>query len=167
MLTNQAYASIGGVFAHYDQTTGNASNWKRVYYATTDGSWHYQDADLSGRVWNEAKLRVGGGVTPVSKKDYKLENQYNSLTYTKTSTFTNYNYNSNLDYLTIKTVTVTNNTDSIYTITEIGLLGYLYANYTGKETLLAREIIEPIILNPGDTYTFTMKIKQKERIICY
>ena len=158
MLTQNAKISLGAAYARYlyDETyIYEIDN----YYKNTNGEQVTQPWDLSGRIWNKSVLKVGTGTTPATDLDYQLENICTDLYYSNTTTYTNYKYSDNLDYLTMKTVVVTNNTSNSYVITELGLLGYCYSGHLASWILLARENIEPVTLNPGDIATFAIYIK--------
>lgn len=95
----------------------------------------------------------GEGSTPVKSSDISIESPI-------TDGFTVISQTSNIPYIyssTIMTVTrIIQNTGSApITISEVGLYG---ANTSTVPIMLAREVIEPVTLQPGEKHSFTMDI---------
>lgn len=95
----------------------------------------------------------GGGSTPVKSSDVSIESPI-------TDGFTVISQTSNIPYLyssTIMTVAriIQNTSSAPITISEVGLYG---ANTSTETIMLAREVIEPVTLQPGEKHSFTMDI---------
>lgn len=97
---------------------------------------------------------LGTGTTPATAADIKLENvteDYEIITQTKDIPQT---FSSSI--MTITRV-IRNTGNAPLTISEVGL----YASYANAFTggmMLAREVIEPVTLEPGEKHSFTMDI---------
>ena len=106
-------------------------------------------------------LIVGNGTTPATINDIKIESQIKTLTPISSSViYSNKDIDPSIFYGVNKTYK--NNTSESITITEICL--YTQMPYVGDgrtlwaKVLLAREVIDPIIMAPGETYTFSINI---------
>lgn len=106
-------------------------------------------------------LIVGNGTTPATINDIKIESQIKTLTPISSSViYSNKDIDPSIFYGVNKTYK--NNTSESITITEICL--YTQMPYVGDgrtlwaKVLLAREVIDPIIIAPGETYTFSINI---------
>lgn len=99
-------------------------------------------------------LVLGTGTTPATAADIKVENvteDYEIVTQTKDIPL---KFSSSI--ITITRV-IRNTGNAPLTISEVGL----YANYANAfigAMMLAREVIEPITLQPGEKHSFTMDI---------
>lgn len=99
-------------------------------------------------------LVLGTGTTPATAADIKLENvteDYEIITQTKDVPL---KFSSSI--MTI-TRTVRNTGNASLTISEVGLYAS-YANAFTGAIMLAREVIEPVVLQPGEKHPFTMDI---------
>lgn len=99
-------------------------------------------------------LVLGTGTTPATAADIKLENvteDYEVVTQTKDVPLT---FSS-----TIMTITriIRNTGNAPLTISEVGLYAS-YANAFTGAMMLAREVIEPVTLQPGEKHSFTMDL---------
>lgn len=97
---------------------------------------------------------LGTGTTPATAADIKLENvteDYEIITQTKDVPLT---FSS-----TIMTITrvIRNTGNAPLTISEVGLYASLVNAFTGA-MMLAREVIEPVTLQPGEKHSFTMDL---------
>lgn len=97
---------------------------------------------------------LGTGTTPATAADIKLENvteDYEVVTQTKDIPLT---FSS-----TIMTITrvIRNTGNAPLTISEVGLYAS-YANAFTGAMMLAREVIEPVTLQPGEKHSFTMDL---------
>lgn len=97
------------------------------------------------------RLLFGSGDSSASIDDYKLESlitDYSVLAHSKTSIGT---------YDTLCTIfSRTIEANANITIKEYGVVG---VDNSGNTLLLAREVLpEPVVLQPGEKYTFTMTI---------
>ncbi|CDB79760.1 unknown [Coprococcus sp. CAG:131] len=97
---------------------------------------------------------LGTGTTPATAADISLENvteDYEIITQTKDVPL---KFSSSI--MTITRV-IRNTGNAPLTISEVGL----YASYSGGfmgAMMLAREVIEPVTLQPGEKHSFTMDI---------
>lgn len=103
-------------------------------------------------------LAFGSGTTPPQITDYKLENHIDSgLTYSGGT----YEIISPLQQIVI-TQTCTNTSDNNITINEIVWFSYYLNGSSLNCAIYARTVLpSPVILNPGDTKTFTYTIDLK------
>ena len=129
-----------------------STNMKRFQKAYVKDEYH-QDG---------ITLVVGNGTTLETIDDYKIESKINSLTPLSSSIAysTIDNFDLSLFYAVNKTYK--NNTTEKITVTEICLYtqGAYWNGNRGVlgDVLLAREVIDPIIIAPGETYTFSINI---------
>lgn len=100
-------------------------------------------------------LQVGSGTTGATVNDYNLESEISSLTIMSSSNSGNrnpINYDDNFIYNVSRSFK--NNTENPITVTEVGV----FATYSNRNYLVAREVITPIIIDPQKTYTFNLAI---------
>ena len=99
---------------------------------------------------------VGSGDAEVSVDDYNLEEKINTLTEVSQSQTYGDTYDDN--YMAVYAGTYKNNTDAEITVKEVGV--FYYNNYTTQPNpfMVARQVINPVTLQPGDTYTFTVTV---------
>lgn len=95
----------------------------------------------------------GEGSTPVKSSDISIESPI-------TEGFDVILQTSNIPYIyssTVMTVTriIQNTSSTPITISEVGLYG---ANNQTTAIMLAREVIEPVTLQPGEKHSFTMDL---------
>ena len=107
-------------------------------------------------------LTLGTDNTPPTKSDLKLGNSIEDFVWLSSSRVAGRANNSN-DLLMFNSV-VNYRGSSPITIKEMGLNcvisnGIVAGNNNGQKFLLAREVIEPLVINPNDTYSFVMRIK--------
>ena len=99
-------------------------------------------------------LVLGTGTTPATAADIKLENvteDYEVVTQTKDVPL---KFSSSI--ITITRV-IRNTGNAPLTISEVGLYAS-YANAFTGAMMLAREVIEPVTLQPGEKHSFTMDL---------
>lgn len=99
-------------------------------------------------------LVLGTGTTLATAADIKLENvteDYEIVTQTKDIPL---KFSSSI--ITITRV-IRNTGNAPLTISEVGLYAS-YANVFTGAMMLAREVIEPVILQPGEKHSFTMDL---------
>ncbi len=109
---------------------------------------------------------VGYGDTEVQTTDYCLENKISNLTYIDRACANSSSLND--DYIFSVSTTYKNNTGNPITITELGLIcsdsNSHLEDYLIEETnpdycaMIVREVIDPVIISPNETKTFTMVI---------
>ena len=133
-----------------NNTDAKASyNWLKSMMSS---SLLLKDAPSSGATG--IYLVLGTGTTPATAADIKLENvteDYEVVTQTKDLPLT---FSSSI--MTITRV-IRNTGNAPLTVSEVGL----YANYGNSFTgamMLAREVIEPVTLQPGEKHSFTMDL---------
>ena len=131
---------------------GNTVSPNRSWLATI---LQYSLAIISGggKTQRGHWMVFGGGSTPVESSDISVESPI-------IDGFTVISQTSNIPYIyssTIMTVTrIIQNTGSApITISEVGLYG---ANTSTETIMLAREVIEPVTLQPGEKHSFTMDL---------
>jgi len=107
------------------------------------------------------ELLVGVNGTPPTKDDYTIETT--GLTKISSTTIPNsssneqtYEENTHASYTS---TTFTNNTLEPITIREVGLVCNVGSNSPYHRCLFAREVIEPVTIQPNETYTFTMRFE--------
>lgn len=97
---------------------------------------------------------LGTGTTPATAADIKLENvteDYEIVTQTKDVPL---KFSSSI--MTITRV-IRNTGNAPLTISEVGLYASYANTFTGA-MMLAREVIEPVTLQPGEKHSFTMDL---------
>lgn len=107
-------------------------------------------------------LVVGNGTTVETIDDYKIESKINNLTPLSSSIAYSTKDNFDLSLLYAVNKTYKNNTTENITVSEICLYtqGAYWNGNRGVlgDVLLARKVINPIIIAPGETYTFSINI---------
>ena len=99
-------------------------------------------------------LVLGTGTTPATVADIKLENvteDYEIVTQTKAIPL---KFSSSMINITR---VIQNTGNAPLTISEVGLYAS-YANAFTGAMMLAREVIEPVTLQPGEKHSFTMDL---------
>jgi hypothetical protein len=99
-------------------------------------------------------LVLGTGTTPATVADIKLENvteDYEIVTQTKAIPL---KFSSSMINITR---VIQNTGNAPLTISEVGLYASYASAFTGA-MMLAREVIEPITLQPGEKHSFTMDL---------
>ena len=142
---------IGG--AYPGLTTSLGAAWTNT---AVSGSYSYNN------------LRVGTGTTEPTADDYCLETENTSLTLVSASATGNYTNDNISEGNSAKTIVATcvNNTTEAVTISEVGYFiehadSYNLdgTNQTSRNFLMAREVIDPVEIGVGETYTFTFVIQ--------
>lgn len=103
---------------------------------------------------NSISLELGDGSTEPVESDLDLENPITDLT--ELNSYNSYveaagSYDKN--YIWFMTKTVRNDTSDPIIVSEIGIV----STYEGR-ILIARDVISPVTIKPGEAYTFTMYI---------
>lgn len=121
---------------------------------------YFGSGTSNGFNYSRRKLSVGDNDTLPSKEDYTIH----TTNLTQISTVTvptgsgdsqTYEANTHGSYTS---TTFTNNTAESIVIKEVGLICAIGSSTT-QECLFAREVIEPVTIQPNETYTFTMKFE--------
>ena len=101
-------------------------------------------------------IRLGTGDAEESDADYNLDTPNNELTEVSQSQVYGDQWTDN--YIANYTGVFKNNTDHDVNIKEVGV--FYYNNYTTQPNpfMVARQVINPVTLQPGDTYTFTVTV---------
>lgn len=104
------------------------------------------------------KLYAGSNNTPVADTDYEFNNgnpdnlSLTVMTASGTNDGTIPSYTQN--YIAIFSCTFRNNTENNIIVSEVGIMGI----WNGAFILIARDVIDPVTIAPGEAYTFTMYI---------
>lgn len=105
-------------------------------------------------------LGIGLDDTPETDDDYRLGNQTTDLTLLSDGTdfpgIRTVRYDEPLHIITA-TRTYRNDTSDPITIKEVGLFSKP-KNVASEYIMLARQVITPVTINPGESYTFQMSI---------
>lgn len=142
---------IGGAYPGDTNTLGGA--WIST---TVSGSYAYNG------------LRVGTGTAEPTADDYCLESENSALTLVSASATGNYTNDNLSEGNSAKTIVATyiNNTEEAVTISEVGYFIEHATSYnldgtntTVRNFLMAREVIDPVEIGAGETYTFTFVIE--------
>lgn len=142
---------LGGAYPGNTKNLGAA--WTRT---ETSGSYAYNN------------LRVGTGTTEPTADDYCLEAEISALTLVSSSTSGGYANDNLSEGNSAKTIVATyiNSTTEAITISEVGyFIEYANSynldgsNETRRNFLMAREVIDPVEIGVGETYTFTFVIE--------
>lgn len=131
----------------------NNSNSRVVgNYKIADGT----EITLGGSsIFGNIALYVGSGTTEATIDDYNLESEDSDLSViSKSGTDDSSNADYNQNYIASYSGTFKNNTENDITISEIGIM----ATTSWGKILFAREVIEPVVIAPQKTYTFSMTI---------
>lgn len=173
MQTQNIYlnnSEILGILKKIDGST------KKVNENVQNSAWH---ADYLNQVfaitplgdysletfYNGNYVFLGGGTTEPAEDDYTLESPY---TYSDSELHVvNIAQAYKPDYKTnrVYTITVRNNSADDITVSEMGwfcamsFYGALLPDGQYDRVMLAREIIEPVTIHPGEVRAFTMSIE--------
>lgn len=160
MLTNN---SAGLISVNLQSTSGNYDVCKTTEGKSASASYSWLKQLFSAllplkNVPSSATTGVymvlGTGTTPATVADIKLENvteDYEIVTQTKDIPL---KFSSSMINITR---VIRNTGNAPLTISEVGLYAS-YANAFTGAIMLAREVIEPITLQPGEKHSFTMDI---------
>lgn len=160
MLTNNSAGLISvnlqGGAGNYDvcKTTEGKSasasySWLKQLFSTLLPSKNVPSSSATG-----VYLVLGTGTTPATVADIKLENvteDYEIVTQTKAIPL---KFSSSMINITR---VIRNTGNAPLTISEVGLYAS-YANAFTGAMMLAREVIEPVTLQPGEKHSFTMDL---------
>lgn len=158
------FKDINGEIKTVDNNVGN-SVWIDAYLNQIYANAPLGDYSID-TFYNGSYIFLGSGTTEPAKDDYTLEAPY---AYSEgglhvVSIIESYkeNYNTNRVF----TITVKNNSNEDITVSEIGwFLAWCTDGTTGAtpsayfKNLMAREVIEPVTIHPGEVRAFTMSIE--------
>lgn len=176
MITKNLRALLGGF-------TNNSNYSKSVKLKSEDGTvclggayiglttslgaaWVKDLASSTSYSYND--LRVGTGTTEPTADDYCLESENTTLTLVSASASGSYTNDSLSEGNSAKTIVTTyaNNTSETVTISEVGYFIENAESYnldkssaTKRNFLMAHEVIDPVEIGVGETYTFTFVIQ--------
>lgn len=169
MFTKNFKAIISSQFAN---CRGNYVSYrlKKMDGSVSTAQWEYTQLtySLDDEITDKSLFfHVGNGKTEATSNDYCMEDEINDLSLIEAGNYNDIALWKLSDTLVtpllptevmgdILTVTYRNETDSAVTINEIGYS--IKSSDNNGRFLLFREVIEPIILNPQDVYTFTIKL---------
>lgn len=160
MLTNN---SAGLISVNLQSTSGNydvckttegksasaSYSWLKQLFSTLLPLKNVPSSSATG-----VYLVLGTGTTPATVADIKLENvteDYEIVTQTKAIPL---KFSSSMINITR---VIQNTGNAPLTISEVGLYAS-YANAFTGAMMLAREVIEPVTLQPGEKHSFTMDL---------
>lgn len=160
MLTNN---SAGLISVNLQSTSGNydvckttegksasaSYSWLKQLFSTLLPLKNVPSSSATG-----VYLVLGTGTTPATVTDIKLENvteDYEIVTQTKAIPL---KFSSSMINITR---VIQNTGNAPLTISEVGLYAS-YANAFTGAMMLAREVIEPVTLQPGEKHSFTMDL---------
>lgn len=160
MLTNNSAGLISvnlqGTSGNYDvcKTTEGKSasasySWLKQLFSTLLPLKNVPSSSATG-----VYIVLGTGTTPATVADIKLENvteDYEIVTQTKAIPL---KFSSSMINITR---VIQNTGNAPLTISEVGLYAS-YANAFTGAMMLAREVIEPVTLQPGEKHSFTMDL---------
>ena len=147
-MTDNCYVNAGGyLYQMPDTSIAYDENNTQVPYGQYQG--------------NLRAIVLGSGSTPATIEDYKMEN------YITPAQLTRSNESISLPDGTFKvviTLTVTNNNAEPITVSEVGT--YMQGYTTGYPAiLLTRTVLDnPVVLNQGDSKTFTVEVDYQKFI---
>lgn len=160
MLTNN---SAGLISVNLQSTSGNYDVCKTTEGKSASASYSWLKQLFSALLplknvpsssATGAYLVLGTGTTPATVADIKLENvteDYEIVTQTKAIPL---KFSSSMINITR---VIQNTGNAPLTISEVGLYAS-YANAFTGAIMLAREVIEPVTLQPGEKHSFTMDL---------
>lgn len=160
MLTNN---SAGLISVNLQSTAGNydvckttegksasaSYSWLKQLFSTLLPLKNVPSSSATG-----VYIVLGTGTTPATVADIKLENvteDYEIVTQTKAIPL---KFSSSMINITR---VIQNTGNAPLTISEVGLYAS-YANAFTGAMMLAREVIEPVTLQPGEKHSFTMDL---------
>lgn len=160
MLTNN---SAGLISVNLQSTSGNydvckttegksasaSYSWLKQLFSTLLPLKNVPSSSATG-----VYLVLGTGTTPATVADIKLENvteDYEIVTQTKAIPL---KFSSSMINITR---VIQNTGNAPLTISEVGLYASYASAFTGA-MMLAREVIEPVTLQPGEKHSFTMDL---------
>lgn len=105
------------------------------------------------KIW----VKGGTGNTTPSTDDtdlYKAVSTLTEIDNTDTQRPSTRTYEDN--FIMTVTTTYQNNTGNDITIKELGM--FIHENYNNRDVLIARQLIDPVVVRAGRSYAFTMTI---------
>ena len=143
-------------------SVSNAYENERLFLNTSassvsTGSFGWGTGKNISRLMTGMTLVVGSGTTEPTVNDFRLESPVSSLSVVTSSNSGNraISYDDNFIYTLSKTFR--NNTENPITITELGAYSQELPN-SGGVIMYAREVISPVTIQPGATYSFSITI---------
>lgn len=149
--------------------TANGKACRRITNSSGLNSVTMKDMDGVDVAYNSAyfanvcatlQLYVGTGKDEPTVNDYSITDMDAGLTtisYTGTNNTTNASYTEN--YIGVFSKTYRNDTDEDVTVSEVAIMGYgEYPGNIRRKSIIARDVISPVTIKPGEAYTFTMHI---------
>lgn len=115
------------------------------------------DSNPKSSLYNNMKLYVGNGTTIPTVDDYNMESKITTLTELGHNRTAPSGISDN--FMLTASTTFKNNTNEAITVSELGFItGYNDQYPDSGSFLLAHELIEPVTIQPNETYAFTMII---------
>lgn len=152
-LTKLLIRMTTGQDAKYVSLTGDVVQSNINFFDRIGKTLHAAtNSDSYNRYHTTKTIRIGTGNTEPTFDDYKLEQM---LDIEPVNIMMTGNNNSDETYC-ILTAVFNNNTDSDWTVSEIGLIaGIINGTHSA---LFAREVFEPVIVKPGQVFSGSIKL---------
>lgn len=99
-------------------------------------------------------LKVGSGTSEPTIDDINLDNMIQDLSVLTSAHTAGNTPNYDQNYIYNMSITYKNSTNNPITVSEIGWM----TSYDGNTYLLARNVIDPVTIEPEKTYTFSLQI---------
>ena len=155
LLSNgRAILKINNSYARVQTRIRDLAGFDRVLESKDSGS-----PSVIGGFLNSLTIYVGSNDTPVTSGDYTFNEGNLGLTKV-TSSGTNNSSEASYanNYIASFSATFRNDTNSDIIVKELGLIGNTNGQGYINLAMIARDVIDPITIAPGEVYTFTMYI---------
>ena len=160
MVTNNYYAMLNATrlnkTVHCKNVNGQDSTLGQSYSTSYDVSVANKQSSLddNGVTAPSYSIFVGRGNTPTTLDTYKLDNEFALLASDVTISVSSIS-NAAKSGLFVLSRLFTNTGDSQVSISEAVLT---MNSKNGNNVVLAREVFEPVILNPGESISIHIKV---------
>lgn len=160
MVTNNYYAMLNATrlnkTVHCKNVNGQDSTFGQSYATSYDVSVANKQSSLddNGVTAPSYSIFVGSGNTPTTLDTYKLDNEVTLLASDVTISVSSIS-NAAKSGLFVLSRLFTNTGDSQVSISEAVLT---MNSKNGNNVVLAREVFEPVILNPGESISIHIKV---------
>lgn len=142
--------------ACYIEAKDYDGNTRYLNPAIYEGNYEYVSGNVSG---SSKGIIVGSGTTPATEDDYCLENKISGLSGSVVSNITGFDTTGN-NYYSILNITLTNNSASDVTVSEVGRIVNMYSAGSKGSTsvsnryafLLERTVLDvPVTIEAGSS----------------
>lgn len=138
----------------------NSGAYGQITMKDTDGTDIGYSSTYLNTFCATLQLFVGTGKDEPTVNDYSITDVDAGLTtviYSGTNNTTSGSYTEN--YVGVFTKTYRNDTDEDITVSEVAIKGYgEYPGNIKRHAIIARDVISPVTIKPGESYTFAMYI---------